>query len=123
MILVYNISYKTLVDVKPLYITFVKIDVFIRVYDGTIYLVLFGSEKYDFIYNRIRYLIEVISVITYVISHDTKIKVDSYDSLPLEKTMTFHNVITVIKSVFIKDKNNYYCHIFLEQVWNELLKK
>ena len=35
MILVYNISYKTLVDAKPLYITFVKIDVFIRVYDGT----------------------------------------------------------------------------------------
>ena len=54
MILVYNISYKTLVDAKPLCIMFDKIDVFIRVYDGTIYLVLFGSEKYDFIYNRIR---------------------------------------------------------------------
>ena len=122
MILVYNISYKTLVDAKPLCIMFDKIDVFITVYDGTIYLVLFGSEKYDFIYNRIRYLIEVISVITYFISHDTKIKVDSYDSLPLEKTMTFHNVIIPIKSVFIKDKNNYYNHLFLEKTWNELPK-
>ena len=33
---------------------FDQIDVFIRVYDGTRYLVLFGSKIYDFIYNRIR---------------------------------------------------------------------
>ena len=37
--------------------TFDKIDKFIKVYDGTRYLVLFGSEKYDSIFNRIRYLI------------------------------------------------------------------
>ena len=43
-------------------ITFDEIDVFIRVYDGTMYLVLFGSEKYDFICNRIRNLIEVIKL-------------------------------------------------------------
>ena len=36
--------------------------------------------------------------------------------------MTFHNVIISIKSVFIKDKNNYYYHIFLEKAWNELPK-
>ena len=44
---------------KPLRIKLDKIDGFIRVYDGTRYLVLFGSEKHDFIYNRIRYLISV----------------------------------------------------------------
>ena len=38
---------------KPLRIRFNKIDGFIRIYD-TRYLVLFGSEKYDFIYNRIK---------------------------------------------------------------------
>ena len=82
-----------------------KIDGFITVYDGTRYLVLFGSEKYDFIYSRIKYPIGVKSGITYVIFHSYgKIKVDSYDSLPLEKTMTFHNVIIVIKSVLIKIK-------------------
>ena len=32
---------------------FDKIDGFVRDYDGTRYLALFGSEKYDFIYNRI----------------------------------------------------------------------
>ena len=53
-----------------------------------------------------------------VISHNyAKIKVDLYDSLPLENTMTFHNVIIFIKSVFNKDKNNYYYIIFLEKVW------
>ena len=30
---------------------------FIRVYDGSRYLVLFGLEKYDAIYIRIRYLV------------------------------------------------------------------
>ena len=40
-ILVYSFSYKNLI-VKPLHIRFGKIDRFIRVYDGTIYLVLFS---------------------------------------------------------------------------------
>ena len=53
-ILVYNISYKSLIDSMPSRIRFKNIDEFIRVYDGTRYLVLFGSEKYDFIYNRMR---------------------------------------------------------------------
>ena len=33
-----------------------KVNGFIRVYDGTIYLVISGPEKYDAIYNRTRYL-------------------------------------------------------------------
>ena len=53
--LVHNISYETLMGAKPSHISFNKI----RVYDGTTYLVLFRGEKYDFIYNRIRYLIGV----------------------------------------------------------------
>ena len=69
-ILVYKVSYKTLIDAKPWCIRFDKIDGFIRVYDGTKYLVLFRSEKYDFIYNRIRYLIGVKSGFTFVIFHN-----------------------------------------------------
>ena len=53
-ILPYNISYKTLIDIKLLRIMFDKINVFIRLYDGTRHLVLFGIEKYDFFNNRIR---------------------------------------------------------------------
>ena len=97
-VLVDNISEKTLIDAKSLRIRFYKIDCFIRVYDGTICLLLSGSEIHDFIFNRIRYLIRVNSGITYVIFHNyAKTKVDLYDSLTLEKRMTFHNVIILIK--------------------------
>ena len=45
-------------------------------------------EKHDFIYNRIRYITALKSGITYVTFHNyTKIKVDSFDSLPLEKNI------------------------------------
>ena len=44
-ILFYRISCKTLIGAKPLYISFNKIDGFIRVYDGIINLVLFGAEQ------------------------------------------------------------------------------
>ena len=44
---------------------------------------MLGSEEYDAIYNRIRYLISLESGITYIFSHYfVKIKVDSYDILP-----------------------------------------
>ena len=37
--------------------------------------------------------------------------------------MTFHNAIILIKSVWNKDQNHYYCNIFLEKASNELPKK
>ena len=95
-ILVYNVSYKSLIDSKHLRIRLDKIDVFIRVHNGTRYSILFGSEKYDPIYNRIRYLTGVKSGIKYVISlncsynsYDAHDAVDSHDSLPLEKQRLF----------------------------------
>ena len=45
-----------LIGAKPLHIRFDEVDGFIRVSDRTRYLVLFGPEKYDAIYNRIRHL-------------------------------------------------------------------
>ena len=65
----YGISNKTLIDPKPLRIRFDKIGGFIRIYDGTKYLTLFGSEKYDAIYDRIRYLASLKKGITYIFSH------------------------------------------------------
>ena len=63
-ILIYDISYRTLIGSKPLRIRFDKIDGFIGIYDETRYLTLFRSEKYDTIYYRIRYLITLKSGIT-----------------------------------------------------------
>ena len=74
--MIYDISCKTLIGGKPLHIRVDKIDGFIRVYKGTRYLLLVVPEKYDAIYNRIRYLIGQKTGITYVNSHNyAKIKV------------------------------------------------
>ena len=122
--MIYNISYKPFVGPKYLHITFDKTDGFIRIYDGTKYLVLFSFEKYDAMYNRIRYLISPKSSITYVFYHYyAKTKVDSYGSLPIERILTLHNVIILIKSVLNKDKSHYYYNIFLERCSYQLAKK
>ena len=95
-----------MISEKLLRIRFDRVDGFITVYDRTRYLVLFGAEKYDFIYTGTRYLIEVKSGITYAVSHNyAKIKVDPHDFFPQEKSLTLHNVIIQIK--INKDKNNY----------------
>ena len=90
-----NISFKPLFGSKPLRIRFNEGDGFIKVYGGTMHLVLFGTKKYDAIYNRIRYLISQKKVVfTYVIYHNNaKIKIYSHDSLLLEKTLILHNFI------------------------------
>ena len=68
-ILIYDISCKTLIGSKPLQIRFDKIDGIIRIYDESRNLTLFGTKKYDTIYDKIRYLISIKSGITYTISH------------------------------------------------------
>ena len=80
-----------MIDAKPLRIRFIKIFGFVIVYDVTRYLILLRGERYDFMYNMIRYLIGVKSSITYVVSHNyAKIQFDSFDSLPLEKTLPYN---------------------------------
>ena len=79
-----------MVGAKPLYIRLNKIDEFVKVY-GTRCLVLFGAEKYDFICNRIIYLIGVKSGITCAFSHNyARINVDTCDSSPPEKIFIFY---------------------------------
>ena len=59
-----------------------------------------------------------------MISHNyAKIKVDSYNSFPLEKAITFHNVIILIKSTVNKDENNYNYNTFLEKASYSLPNK
>ena len=94
-------------EAKPLNIRFDKVNGFIRVYDEARYLVLFRPEKYDLIYNKIRYVIRQKSCITYVFfffHYYAKIIVDSYDYLPVEKGLDLDNVIILIRPVFNKIK-------------------
>ena len=66
--------------------------------------------------DKIKYLTSGKSGITDSINLNFgKIRIDSYNSLPIEKILTFHIVIILIKSVINKTKNNYYYNIFLEE--------
>ena len=80
------------------------------------YLLLFGPEKYYVICDRTIYLIILESSFSYVISHNyERMKIDSYDSLILQKKIFLLYVKILIKSVFNTDKNYYYCNNFLKK--------
>ena len=95
-------------------IRFGRIDGFIRVCGGEFRnLVLFDYEPFDEIYDRIKYRISGKSDITSSTNHNFgEIRIDSYNSSTIEKTLTFHDVIILIKSFANKNENNYYYNIF-----------
>ena len=96
-------------------IRFDKVDGFIAIHDGTRYLVLLSSGWYDAIYNR-KKVKTTKSRFTDSNNRDSaRIKIDSYHSLPIEKILTFHNVIALSKSVINKNNNNYYHDTILEK--------
>ena len=114
-IMIYDISYKTLIDSKSLHIRFDQMGGFIRTYDGTRYLTLFGSEKYETIYERIRYLISLKSGIPHIfLTTFQKLKLIFMGFFAHRKNIDFACYIIPIKSVLTKDKNHYY-KIFLEK--------
>ena len=111
-ILIYNISDKSFVAEKPLRIWFDKIGEFVKINDGFRYLVLLEHNK---IYHKVRYLISGESSIKCSISYNfTRTRIDSYNSLPIEKLLAFHNVIILIKPLVNRNKNHYY-NLFLEK--------
>ena len=118
-VLIYKLLYKKFIDAKPFPIKFNKVDGLIKIYNGIRYLELSNSydtnyRVYNKIFDEINYLITEKSDDKYSINHNfARIKIDSYNSLPIEK-VTFHNVIILIMLVVNKDKNNYYYNIFLE---------
>ena len=86
--MIYVISNKTFMGAKPLRIRFDKVDGVIKIYDGIIYLELFGTGIYNAIYDRISYLISEKSDAKYIINHNfARIRIDSYNSLPIGKTL------------------------------------
>ena len=79
---------------------------------------MFGTKKYDGDYDRMRY------DMTFIFSHYfAKIKVDFKILCLWKKKLTLHNAVIIIKSIFNKDKNNYYYKIFLEKCSYQLAKK
>ena len=63
-------------------------------------------------------ILKINSGITDSINHNfKKIRIYSYNSLPIVKILAFHNVIIHIKPVVNRNKNKYYCKIFLEKMF------
>ena len=71
---------------KPLHIRIDKIDGFIKIHNEIRYLVLFDYSYCNKNSDKIKYLISEKSGITDSINHNFgRIRIDSYDSLPIEK--------------------------------------
>ena len=95
-------------------IKFNKIEGFIKIHDKIRYLVLFNYSYCNKMCHEIRYLLIEKGGITDSINQNfARIRIDSNDSLFIEKILTFHNVIIPIKSVFNKNKHEYYYNIYL----------
>ena len=93
-------------DAKPFCIRFDETDEFMKIHNKIRYLVLFDYSYCDKICDKIKYLISKKSGITDSINHNFgRIRIDSYDSLPIEKILIFHNVIILIRSVVNKNNN------------------
>ena len=93
-------------DPKPLRIRFNKIDGLIRFCGSKCrQLALFDNRQFDKICDKIIYLISEKRGIPDSINHKFgEIRIDSYNYLPIEKILTFHNVIILIKSLVNKNK-------------------
>ena len=64
---------------------------------------------YNAIFDRIYHLTIDKSATTDSINHNfARIRIDSYISLPIEKALTFLNVIILIKSVVNENKSDYH---------------
>ena len=114
--LIYDISYKTSTGAKSLRTRFNKIDGFTKIHDKIRYLVTFDYSYCNKICGKIKYLVGEKSGIIGGINHNfSGTRVGSYNSLPIEKALTFHNVVILIKSVVNKNKNEYYYNIFFEK--------
>ena len=88
---------------KPLRIRFHKIDELIKIHNGVRYLLLFDCGWFDRTCDRSKYLICEKNDITDSINHNlARIRIDSYNSLPVEKILTFHVLILIELLIRIK---------------------
>ena len=109
-ILICDISYKTSTDAKSLRIRYDKTDGFVKIHDESKSWLLFDSGWWDKICDRIGcFVSEKISIIDSINQNFARIRIDSYNSLPVEKILTFYVIINVILLI------NYYYNIFLEK--------
>ena len=129
---IYYIDYMTIKDfdyvkvnsVNPLYLMIREVDGYIKEKSGSEYLVFDSANENNEIikkYAGLRYVIKnEIETINEGKKGEydkdfMKIKFDTNDNLPLNKTLKFHDMTIVIRSAFEEDRK-FYPQIYLESV-------
>ena len=104
---------------NPLYLIINEIDEYIKEKDGNKYLTLVSTDKnkevltkYAELWDRIKDSIEKINNKSGEYGKDfIKIKFNSDDSLPLNKTLKLQNMVIIVRSVF-EENDKYYPLVF-----------
>ena len=122
-----DFSYLNINSVNPLYLIIDEVDGYIERKNGNKYLILDSTDKnkkvlikYTKLWDGIKNSIEKINNGSGEYGNDfMKIKFNSDDNLPLNKTLKLPNMTTTIRSVFEEDVK-YYPQVFLDECSYEL---
>ena len=113
--------------VDPLYLILHEKDGYIEEINGYKYLIFASTDKskevltkYTELWNKIKNMIQKLNDKPGEYEKGfIKIKFDSYDNLPLNKLLKFHNLTIIVRPVFQED-NKYYPQFFLDKCFYEL---
>ena len=122
-----DFNYLNINSVNPLYLIIDEVDGYIERKNGNKYLILDSADKnkkvlikYTKLWDGIKNSIEKINNESGEYGNDfMKIKFNSDDNLPLNKTLKLPNMTTTIRSVFEEDVKCY-PHVFLDECLYEL---
>ena len=110
-------------SVNPLYLIINEVDGYIKEENGNKYLTLVFTDKNEEVLTKCAELWDGIKNEIVTINGGKpseykkdfmKIKFDSDDSLPLNKTLKLHNMTIIMRSVFEED-GKYYPQVFLDE--------
>ena len=114
-------------SVNPLYLIIDKVDGFIEEKNENKYLTLISTDdnkealiKYTELWNKIKYLIECNFIKSGEYGKDfTKIKFNSDDYFPVNKTLKIHIMTIIIRSAFEED-GKYHPQVFSDECLYEV---
>ena len=120
-------KYVNINSVNPLYLNINEVDGYVEEINGNKYLTLVSTDKkkevltkYTAFWDGLKSSIEKINNKSGEYGKDfMKIKFNSDDSLPLNKTLKLHNMTIIVRSVFEED-GKYYPQVFLDECLYEL---
>ena len=120
-------EYVNINSINTLYLIFNEVDEYVEEINGSKYLTLVSTDKikelltkYTELWDWIKNSIEKINNKSSEYGKDfMKMKFDSDDSLPLNKTLKLHNMTLIVRSAFEED-GKYYPQDFLDECLYEL---